>query len=197
MESIRRPVVLLASLGAVLSLVGAYGFEHVGGYAPCELCLLQRWPHWIAIGLGAAWLIRPMRVWLWGGLLSMVTGAVLGVYHAGVQQHWWPGPSACSGPRDIGALSPEDLMAQIMAARWCVATRCRRRFSASDAGVECGGLRRPCRAVGGGAVPSRPAVALAGPAGRGGGAALAQRAILIAPWHEACSLHRGPTPPST
>ncbi|MBL4556359.1 MAG: disulfide bond formation protein B [Rhodobacteraceae bacterium] len=116
MESIRRPVVLLASLGAVLSLVGAYGFEHVGGYAPCELCLLQRWPHWIAIGLGAAWLIRPMRVWLWGGLLSMVTGAVLGVYHAGVQQHWWPGPSACSGPRDIGALSPEDLMAQIMAA---------------------------------------------------------------------------------
>lgn len=116
MESARKPLVVIATLGAAAALAGAYGFEHIGGYAPCELCLLQRWPHRIAIALGVLWLVWPARAWLWGGLAAMLTGAGLGVYHAGVQQHWWPGPSACSGPGDIGGLSPEDLMAQIMAA---------------------------------------------------------------------------------
>jgi disulfide bond formation protein DsbB len=116
MSRTAQPLVLLAVLGAALSLAGAYGFEHIGGFAPCELCLLQRWPHWVAIALGALWLIRPLALWLWGGALSMLTGAVLGVYHAGVQQHWWPGPSSCSGTPDMGSLTPDQLMARIMAA---------------------------------------------------------------------------------
>jgi disulfide bond formation protein DsbB len=116
MRRARRNLVILAVLGAAASLAGAWGFEHVGGYPPCELCLLQRWPHRVAIALGLLWLIRPVRAWLWGGLVAMLTGAGLGIYHAGVQQHWWPGPSSCSGTGAIGVLSPEDLLAQIMTA---------------------------------------------------------------------------------
>jgi disulfide bond formation protein DsbB len=40
---------------------------------------------------------------------------VLGGYHTGVEQGWWPGPDSCTG-QPIAGLSPADLLAQIMAA---------------------------------------------------------------------------------
>ena len=40
-----------AGAGAVV-LAAAYAFQHLGGVQPCVLCLYQRWPWWIAVGLG-------------------------------------------------------------------------------------------------------------------------------------------------
>ena len=43
---------LLAALGSGALLGGAYYFQYVVGLAPCDLCLLQRWPHMVAIAAG-------------------------------------------------------------------------------------------------------------------------------------------------
>lgn len=98
------------SIGAALLLAGmtvtvgtALGFEHIGGFIPCKLCLEQRIPYYLgiplmAVALAAAWLRLPnllVRLMLAAGGALMVWGLVLGVYHSGVEWHWWAGPADC------------------------------------------------------------------------------------------------------
>ena len=35
---------LIATLGMAATVGGALAFEHIGGYIPCALCLMQRTP---------------------------------------------------------------------------------------------------------------------------------------------------------
>ncbi len=112
------PLGLLFMSAAALG--GAYAFQYLGGLQPCTLCLYQRWPWWIAGGLAllALFLIRERRMshsLSTLGALSILVGAGIAVYHAGIEQHWWTGPTACSGT----AATPqtlEALRAQIFAA---------------------------------------------------------------------------------
>ncbi|HQU69356.1 MAG TPA: disulfide bond formation protein B [Albidovulum sp.] len=109
-----RKLVLLAAGGSAALLLGAFFFQMIG-YPPCKLCIWQRWPHGAAIALGAVVLLGGPRWLAWAGALAAaVTGAV-GVFHAGVEQGWWTGPTTCTSG---GALSgsTEDLLGQIMAA---------------------------------------------------------------------------------
>ena len=48
----RRSLTLIATLGSVGLLGGAFAFQYLGGMAPCQLCLYQRWPHGAAILIG-------------------------------------------------------------------------------------------------------------------------------------------------
>jgi disulfide bond formation protein DsbB len=115
--------VLLTSVG-VLAIV--YASQYWGGLEPCELCLYQRWPWWIAIGLGffAVMVVRQRALsrlatgTLWRlamGIsgLTLMAGAVLAVYHVGIEQHWWLGPTSCTANATPASL--EELKAQIMA----------------------------------------------------------------------------------
>jgi disulfide bond formation protein DsbB len=111
----RSRLAALAALGSALLLAGAFAFQHWGGLAPCKLCLWQRWPHAAAALLGLAALALPGRTWPLLGAAAAGTTAAIGLYHAGVEQGWWPGPDTCTaGP--IGGLSPEALMEQILTA---------------------------------------------------------------------------------
>lgn len=108
------PVALAAGLVglAALGSVGtALGFEHIGGYAPCPLCLTQRLPYYFAVPacLLAFLLARGGRASAARFLLvlcglAFVVNAGIGVYHSGVEWHWWPGPDTCA-PRGGGDLS--------------------------------------------------------------------------------------------
>lgn len=111
----QRQLILLAASGSAALMLGALAFQHLGGMAPCKLCFWQRWPHVIAIALGAVAFIALPRLMALGGLLAALATAGLGGYHTGVERGWWQGPSDCSaGP--VSGLSTEDLFAQIMAA---------------------------------------------------------------------------------
>lgn len=105
----------LAAAGSAATLLAAFGFQHLGGLVPCPLCIWQRWPHAAAIVLGGAALAFGWRPAAAAGALAMLVGAGLGFFHAGVEQGWWRGPSTCSAA-PIGGLTPEQLLAQIMAA---------------------------------------------------------------------------------
>ncbi len=107
--------IALATAGSAALLLGAFGFQYIGGLAPCALCLWQRWPHAVALGFGAVGLAMPSAALAILGALSAGTSGAIGLYHTGVERDWWDGPSTCSaGP--IGGVTPEQLMEQILAA---------------------------------------------------------------------------------
>lgn len=87
----------LATLGSAVLLIGAYGFQHIGGLLPCKMCLWQRWPHGLAVLVGLTILLTGERSLAWIGAAAAGTTATIGAYHAGVEWGFWPGPSACSG----------------------------------------------------------------------------------------------------
>lgn len=105
----------LAAAGSAALLLGAYGFQHLGGLAPCQMCLWQRWPHALAAGAGVLAIWAPFAMTALLGAAGAATTAGIGVFHAGVEQGLWEGPATCSAG-SISGLSVEDLMATIMAA---------------------------------------------------------------------------------
>lgn len=111
----RTTLILLAAGGSLALLLAAWGFQHLGGLAPCKLCIWQRWPHGGAVLAGAgALLVSGAFLPLAGALMAGLTGAV-GVYHTGVERGWWEGPDTCSSGA-IDGLSTDELMDQILGA---------------------------------------------------------------------------------
>lgn len=111
----------LLVLGMATVIGSALTFEYIGGYIPCELCLLQRKPYYIGLVIGVITLVTialrlPARVTkslilLLGVIMIVSTG--LGVYHAGVEWHFWEGPSACSATAGAGFTGTGDILGQL------------------------------------------------------------------------------------
>ena len=111
----RQILILLAAAGSAALLLAAFGFQHLGGMAPCKLCLWQRWPHGAAIVFGVLALAIPGRIFVSLGLLSALSTAAIGLYHTGVERKFWQGPTSCTSG-DITGLSAQQLLEQIMTA---------------------------------------------------------------------------------
>jgi len=111
----RMQLTLFAASGSAALMLAALAFQHWGGLAPCQMCIWQRYPHVAAIGIGILAVVTGWALLLLAGALAALVTAGIGVYHAGVEQGWWAGPSTCSAG-DIGALDPDALFDQIMAA---------------------------------------------------------------------------------
>ena len=105
----RTEFTLIATLGSAGLLAGAWAFQYFG-YAPCQMCLWQRWPHAAAVLIGVAALILPMRVLLYLGALAALTTAGIGLFHTGVERDWWEGITSCAGAGDLTGLSVNDLL---------------------------------------------------------------------------------------
>lgn len=97
----RFPRRLLWSLFLLLLgvLSAAWGFELIGGYMPCGLCLFERIPYYVALPLTAALFfissVRFSQVMAAGICLVLIVSMGLGGYHAGVEWGFWEGPSSC------------------------------------------------------------------------------------------------------
>src|SRR5690606_17476921 len=91
--------VLVAAIAIILT---ALGFEYIGGYRPCPLCLQQRYAYYAGIPVlfGALVLVSTGHR-RWAGFLfaivaaGFLVNAGLGVYHAGVEWKLWAGPDTC------------------------------------------------------------------------------------------------------
>ncbi len=99
--SLRQSALLIAAVSAV-ALAGAWVFEWAG-YKPCPLCLEERVPYYAAVALGlvAAWAAERRSAFA-ALLLAVVCAALfynagVGIYHAGAEWHFWPGPETCGG----------------------------------------------------------------------------------------------------
>jgi len=111
----RKLLIVLAAGGSAALLLGAFAFQHLGGLAPCKLCIWQRYPHVAAIALGALALFVPLPAFLALGALAALGTAAVGGFHVGVEQGWWDGPTTCSSA-PVDSLDPGALFDQIMAA---------------------------------------------------------------------------------
>ena len=101
---------VLAATGSLALLVGAFVFQGLG-YAPCELCLWQRWPHGVAVAAGGLVLAGAgFALWALAGALAALATAGIGLYHTGVERGFWEGPQACSGGGTLSGLSGADLL---------------------------------------------------------------------------------------
>jgi len=104
-------VVSVAVLGSVLVS------QYWGGLAPCELCVLQRWPWVASIVISAIGIRVSSRLALSWVALTLAAvfavGSVLAFYHVGVERHWFAGPSACTGAA-TAADTVEALKARIL-----------------------------------------------------------------------------------
>ncbi len=93
----RRVVTLGLTAFSIASILGAWGFQFIGGLPPCAMCYWQRWPHWAAIALGILAYFLGARLWYYLAALATLTTSLIGFYHSGVERKWWLGPSSCTG----------------------------------------------------------------------------------------------------
>ena len=108
--TLTRPLlILLATLGSVALLGGAFAFQYIGGLAPCQLCLWQRWPHAAAILIGVVALTTGWRGLAWLGALAALATAAIGLFHVGVELKWWEGLASCTAG-SIEGISTADLL---------------------------------------------------------------------------------------
>lgn len=114
----RAVPVTAAILVLSIVVIGAALFSQYGmGLVPCELCLLQRWPWYVAIALSA--LLLPLLRTGHGRAAALLFAIVFVVssgfatYHVGVEQHIFAGPDACTAPALGGSHSPEELLARL------------------------------------------------------------------------------------
>jgi disulfide bond formation protein DsbB len=115
----------LALTLSVVAIAVAWVFELGFGYVPCKLCLWQRWPYYAGIpvifagilmitrenGVGFARLLAGV------GALLFAANALLGLYHAGVEWKFWPGPADCGGRLFSGPQSALDFRKALETAR--------------------------------------------------------------------------------
>ena len=101
----------IAAAGSVLLLMAAFFFQALG-YTPCAMCIWQRYPHGIAVGIGLLLFMGlPILPLLVVGVASGAATAALGVFHTGVERGWWEGPSSCTGSGlNMSSLSGADLL---------------------------------------------------------------------------------------
>ena len=107
----RAAIFLTVAMAAVVG--AALGFEHIGNYIPCKLCLGQRVPYYTGVPVMALAAVSATLRWppvvtrlllLVGGLL-MAWSLFLAVRHSGVEWGWWAGPTDCgavAAPADTG-----------------------------------------------------------------------------------------------
>jgi len=109
---------LLVSLGL---LCGAWFFQYVLGYLPCQMCYWQRHGHKVVIGLALSALILKRvgfdhpRAFTALITLALFSSAALGLWHMGVEFKWWDGPKTCGGggTPDLGSLRGADLLGSL------------------------------------------------------------------------------------
>src|SRR5436190_6349587 len=98
--SMVKPALFAGGVSLAL-LLGAFAFQYLGGLAPCEMCIWQRWPHGAAILFGLvggglvaaravpASLARTLAIL---AILALAISGAIGIFHAGVEWKLWPGP---------------------------------------------------------------------------------------------------------
>jgi len=98
-----RPAALLAFAVPAIALGTALTSQYGFGLAPCEMCHWQRWPHYAALVPSLAALLLPLSAGAKRGLiilaaLLIAVSGLIGLYHAGVEYHFWQGFTTCTAP---------------------------------------------------------------------------------------------------
>jgi disulfide bond formation protein DsbB len=83
----------MCGLAILFALVLQFGF----GFAPCNLCLWERWPYLVALAAAVgALIVDAPRAALGAMALILLGGTLLAGYHVGVEQGLFALPEGCA-----------------------------------------------------------------------------------------------------
>ena len=120
MNRSQRLARVIALLLPAALLAGAWGSQLIGGLHPCEMCHWQRWPHYAAVVAAALAFVVPgrsVRLTLIAGAAALIAvSGMIGIFHAGVEYHWWQGITACSTSVTGEGISTDEMLRRILAA---------------------------------------------------------------------------------
>ena len=93
---LRRAQRIALAVPALL-LTGAYISQYGFDLYPCEMCMWQRYPHFVGVVLALlSFFTAPKRLLvLLAGIAILVSG-LIGGFHAGVEYGWWEGITSCA-----------------------------------------------------------------------------------------------------
>jgi disulfide bond formation protein DsbB len=111
---------LLALLIPGALLAGAWAFQLIGKLYPCEMCHWQRWPQYGALVLALLAFVtggpRVKATLVAGAAALIAVSGLIGVFHAGVEYHWWQGITACTQTVSTAGLSTDQALKELLAA---------------------------------------------------------------------------------
>ena len=98
--ALTRTAYALALIIPAALLGGALISQYAFGLYPCEMCMWQRWPHYIALGFAALAMAlrnhRLSKLIVIAAALAILVSGLIGSFHAGVEYGWWEGLTACA-----------------------------------------------------------------------------------------------------
>ena len=100
---------------SILSIMFAFYVEYILGHKPCNLCLFQRLPYILIIFLIVLLLIfrnfeRLIFLFL---SITFLSGALLALYHFGIEQGIFSESFVCKGDDNDGTLNKEEILKQL------------------------------------------------------------------------------------
>ena len=100
---------------SILSILFAFYVEYILGHKPCNLCLFQRLPYILIIFLIVLLLIFRNFERLIFLFLSIIflSGALLALYHFGIEQGIFSESFVCKGDDNDGTLNKEEILKQL------------------------------------------------------------------------------------
>ena len=108
----------IVGLACCLVLATAYAFEYLANLQPCVLCLYQRIPYAVAIGLMLLAIIlrkhsQANLILFIAASVVFAVGSAIAIFHIGVEQQLWQGTPECGN--FINTASVEALRKQLLA----------------------------------------------------------------------------------
>ena len=100
---------------SIFALGSAYFIEYILGHQPCNLCLIERLPYFLAIiiiFLGLSLNRFEKFTFISLGLI-FASASILSLYHVGIEQGFFKESLVCISNDEINSLDKEDLMKEL------------------------------------------------------------------------------------
>jgi disulfide bond formation protein DsbB len=116
MPSIKNKFTLnMILIFSIFALIAAYFIQHILGYEPCNLCLVERIPYFVAVILISLFFFLnkyEKLISLIAGLF-FIFGAIISFYHFGIEQGFFSESLVCDLGKSNAATSTQDLLKQL------------------------------------------------------------------------------------
>ena len=98
-----------------ISLISAYFIEHVLGYQPCNLCLIERIPYGLSIILIITIFIfkKNEKFFIILLILIFIFSLSISIYHFGIEQGIFQESTFCATKKFSESITKEDLLKQL------------------------------------------------------------------------------------
>ena len=100
---------------SIFALGSAYFIEYILDYKPCNLCLIERLPYFLAIIIIFLCLsLNQFEKFTFISLgLIFASASILSLYHVGIEQGFFKESLVCISNDEINSLDKEDLMKEL------------------------------------------------------------------------------------